>query len=275
MFSSDFDQSVPFWNADVPCVELKVTFNFRIDWVPWMQKSKLSEQTKGKIKIALLVAIVTIIIGVFMFYFTLTSVGYFNWLFVGMNIVLFSLFFLLSSFRRKLNRLPNSVYISFIVALFAEMYGIPLTMYFFMGFFGTNNIFSLEFLITKVTGTDAFNKFWMWYVFPFSKFVIGFGMLLVIFGWYQIFKGKGKLVTNGLYKYTRNPQYLGFLLITGGLNIQWLTIITLALWPVLVFMYHRLAKIEEKEGLAKYGDEFSSYKSRVPMFIPRLRRRKV
>src|ERR1035437_8448658 len=121
-----------------------------------MQKNQLSEPAKGKIKLVLLVAIVTLAVGIFMYYFTLTSYGYNNWQFVIMNIILFSVFFLLSSFRKKLNRLPNSVYIAFIVALFAEMYGIPLTMYFFMGIFGYNKIFSLEFLITQVTGQQAF-----------------------------------------------------------------------------------------------------------------------
>ena len=235
---------------------------------------RLSAHARGKIKVALMVVTVTVVVGFFMYYFTFTSVGYGNWRFVFMNIVLFSLFFLLSSFRKKLNRLPNSMYVAFIVALFAEMYGIPLTMYFFMGFFGYNKIFSLEFLFTRVMGTMPFYLFYHYYIFPASKFVIGFGILLVIFGWYQIFQAKGKLVKTGLYKYVRNPQYLGFLLITGGLNIQWLTIITTVLWPALAILYYRLAKIEEKEAEAKYGEEFRVYKHAVPLFIPRLRRKR-
>ena len=120
----------------------------------FFKQNKITPENKkgSKLKDAFLVIIVTLFVSFFMYYFTFTSVGYGNWTFVVMNIVLFSLFILLMPFRKKLNRLPSSVYIAFIIALFAEMYGLPLTMYFFMGFFGYDKIFSLEFLFTKLIG---------------------------------------------------------------------------------------------------------------------------
>jgi len=151
------------------------------------------------------------------------------------------------------------------------MFGLPLTMYVFMGVFGFTEIYSIEFLLTQAMGQEI--SFYIHHVlFPISKIIMGIGILLVIYGWKQIFQGKGNLVTTGLYSYIRHPQYLGFLLITLGMNVQWLTIIMLALWPVLVILYKRLSKTEEKEAEEKYGEEFLKYKRAVPGFIPRIKR---
>ena len=190
---------------------------------------------------------------------------------MAINVVFFGLFVVTLQFRRKVARLPSSVYLAFTIAFFAEMFGLPLTMYVFMGVFGFTGIYSIEFLLTQAMGTDI--SFYIHHVlFPISKIIMGIGILLVIYGWKQIFQGKGKLVTTGLYGYIRHPQYLGFLLITLGMNIQWLTIIMLALWPVLVILYTRLSKTEEKEAEEKYGEEFLKYKRAVPGFLPRLKR---
>ncbi|MDO8686508.1 MAG: methyltransferase domain-containing protein, partial [Clostridiales bacterium] len=70
------------------------------------------------------------------------------------------------------------------------------------------------------------------------------------------------------YRYVRHPQYLGLIVMTVGLLIQWPTIITVAMWPVLVVMYYRLAKKEEKEALEAFGERYEDYKRNTPMFLP-------
>jgi len=198
-----------------------------------------------------------------------------DWSFVAINVVFFSIFLLFIPFRRKVSRKTSSVYVAFVVALYAEMFGVPLTMYFFASVFGQSDIFSLEFLLAPLVGPYVFYVIYNSFIFPASKIIIGIGIILVIFGWKQIYKGQkeNKIVTDGIYKVIRHPQYLGFLLITGGLLVQWPSIFTAILWPILVFMYYRLAKKEDSECEKEFGEQFRQYKSSVPGFLPRLRKK--
>ena len=224
-----------------------------------------------KIKSIILFIVIVTVVSVALYSLTLTSFGWDQWMLVAINVVFFGIFVATLQLRRKMTRLPSSVYLAFTIAFFAEMFGLPLTMYVFMGVFGYSDIYSIEFLITQALGQET--AFLIHHIlFAISKVVMGIGILLVIYGWKQIYQGKGKLVTTGLYSYIRNPQYLGFLLVTLGMNIQWLTIIMLALWPVLIVLYYRLSKTEEKDAEKKYGEEFLKYKRAVPSFIPRLKR---
>jgi protein-S-isoprenylcysteine O-methyltransferase Ste14 len=203
--------------------------------------------------------------------FSVAAYGYpQNWGYVVLNVFLFSLFILFIKFRRKATRLPASVYLAFLVSLFVEMYGFALTWYIMIGVFGQSYAATLWVLLSGLTGETLFVSIFLGFLLPLSNIVVLMGMFLVIFGWRKIHNAESTLVTTGIYGYVRHPQYLGFMLITLGMNILWVTISTLVLWPILVIVYYRLAKKEDEEMEKIFGDEYQKYKQVVPMFIPRL-----
>ncbi len=195
-----------------------------------------------------------------------------DWGFVVLNVVLFSLFILFIRFRKKITRLPSSIYLAFIVALFAEMYGFPLTMYTLTWLFGSTFPGCLWYPLAVLTGEDLFTSVFLGFILPASNIIILMGILLIIFGWQKIYRAKDKLVTTGIYGHVRHPQYLGFLLLTLGMNVLWVTISTLLLWPILAILYYRLAKEEDKKLEERFGEEYRKYERAVPMLLPRMHR---
>ncbi len=77
-------------------------------------------------------------------------------------------------------------------------------------------------------------------------------------------------MTEKVYEYVRHPQYSGLFLVMIGMLVQWPTIITALMFPVLIFVYYRLSKREEVEMIKTFGDEYKRYKKKTPMFIPRI-----
>ncbi len=165
---------------------------------------------------------------------------------------------------------------SFLVALFVEMYGFPLTIYVFSGWLQSRypevNWLSHDagHLLEELFGWRANPHFGPFHVLSFV--FIGGGFMLISAGWKVLYEAQRqhRLAATGVYAWIRHPQYVGFVLIMFGFLLQWPTLLTLAMFPVLAFMYVRLAVIEERKALAEFGEPYKRYMLDVPGFIPRL-----
>ena len=200
--------------------------------------------------------------------------AYGNWAIV-LTMILVSLFFILHwvPMRTRLGRRSGGALIAFLVALFTEMYGFPLTIYFLTHVFGVRiplDHISGHLLGDLITYLGLGNGWFI--VMLVSNILIIMGIWLVSAGWEQVYRAQGQMVTTGLYAYMRHPQYTGIYIITLGFMIQWPTVTTLILWPFVIGMYYRLAKREEQDALNQFGEKYREYMERTPMFFPRLSR---
>ena len=167
---------------------------------------------------------------------------------------------------------------AFIVALFAEMYGFPLTIYLLSGW-----------LQTRYPGTDFLSHdaghlletLFGWRVNPHfgpfhlaSNVFIALGFILLFRSWEVLYRAQreNRLAVAGPYARIRHPQYVGFVAIMFGFLLQWPTILTVAMFPVLVYMYMRLARSEERDTEAAFGEAWRRYAAETPAFIPRFGR---
>jgi protein-S-isoprenylcysteine O-methyltransferase Ste14 len=196
-------------------------------------------------------------------------------------VIVNSLVFIIFAFSFAKPQTPRdwrsfSAFSAFLVALFAEMYGYPLTIYLLSGWF-SSKFPGVDFLshdaghlLEVMFGWKANPHFGP---FHFLSFVfIGAGFWLLAVSWRILYEAQRthRLATSGPYARVRHPQYIGFVLIMFGFLLQWPTLVTLAMFPILVFMYGRLAKTEERDMFAQFGDEYRRYMAAVPAFFPRL-----
>lgn len=209
---------------------------------------------------------------------TFTGESYGLWSLVIINSAIF-IIFAFSFFKPKTKRdwRSFSAFSAFLVALFTEMYGFPLTIYLLSGWLQsrfpginwlTHDAGHLPEMLFGWQNNPHFGPFHL-----LSFLLIGGGFILISAAWRVLYTAQQshELATTGPYARVRHPQYVGFVLVMVGFLFQWPTLVTLAMFPVLVWMYVRLARQEERETRVEFGDEYARYAVQVPAFIPKLR----
>lgn len=191
-----------------------------------------------------------------------------NWWAMAAWVVLFGVFLLFTPFYRKSGVKPNGAFMAFVVALALEMFGVPLSMYALSAILGRylpDGILWGHTLVGTVglAGTQV------------AIVLYVTALALVVAGWRAIYRdywskgrGEGTLVTSGIYRYIRHPQYTGFALATLGMLFEWATLPTLVMWPILMVIYYRLAGREEAEMREEFGVAYDEYAARTGMFLP-------
>ncbi len=166
---------------------------------------------------------------------------------------------------------------AFIVALFSEMYGYPLTIYLLSGWLQSRypgvDWFAHDsgHLLEMLFGWRSNPHFGPFHLLSFA--LIGGGFWLLASAWKVLYAAQHShgLAVTGPYAYVRHPQYGGFVLIMLGFLVQWPTLLTLLMFPVLVYMYVRLARREEREVAVEFGADYTRYAAQTPAFFPRIR----
>ena len=207
------------------------------------------------------------------------STGYGLWTLVIVNSALF-LMFAFSFFKPQTARdwRTFSAFGAFVVALFVEMYGFPLSIYLMSGWLQTkypnldllsHNTGHLWSTLLGEKGDPHFGAFHI-----ASYVLLGFGFYLLSSAWNVLFHAqrRNELAKSGPYARIRHPQYVAFVLILLGFLLQWPTLLTLLMFPILLVMYARLAITEEEEMRKRFGAEFEAYAARTPRFLPSWRR---
>ncbi|OGV93955.1 isoprenylcysteine carboxyl methyltransferase [Microgenomates group bacterium RIFCSPLOWO2_01_FULL_47_10] len=201
---------------------------------------------------------------------------YGNWLLVLINVGIF-FYFLKSSFkpRTKTDWRTFNSFGAFIIALFAEMYGFPLTIYLLTSLFGTR--IGIDFthnnghLLNSLLGIKGDPHFSSLHIISYGLIIGGFSLLGN--AWEILYKAQKRqlLAISGIYAYIRHPQYVAFILIIFGFLVQWPTLITLIMAPILIWRYIHLAKLEEREMSKQFSISYTRYQKHTGAFIPLLK----
>ena len=174
-----------------------------------------------------------------------------------------------------------SAFAAFIIALFVEMYGFPLSIYLMSGWLQTKypnlDLMSHDsgHLWSTLLGEKGDPHFGLLHIA--SYVFLGFGFYLLSSAWNVLYHAQRRnaLATAGPYARIRHPQYVAFVLILLGFLLQWPTLLTLLMFPILLVMYGRLAVTEEAEMQKRFGADYEAYAARTPRFLPSLRKSNV
>jgi protein-S-isoprenylcysteine O-methyltransferase Ste14 len=198
------------------------------------------------------------------------------WMLVVLNSAIF-IMFAYSFFKPATTRdwRTFGAFAAFVVALFVEMYGFPLTIYLLSGWLQTRypglDILSHDsgHLWSTLLGEKGDPHFGVLHLA--SYLFLAWGFILLSSAWNVLYHAQRQhtLATTGPYAVIRHPQYVAFVLILLGFLLQWPTLLTLVMFPILLIMYGRLALTEETEMRAQFGEEFEQYVRRTPRFLPR------
>jgi protein-S-isoprenylcysteine O-methyltransferase Ste14 len=199
------------------------------------------------------------------------------WMLVILNSAIFIFFaFSFTKPQTKTDWRSLGAFSAFIVALFTEMYGFPLTIYFLSGWLAEHYP-GVDFLshdnghlLHTLLGLEG-NAHWD----PLhiaSNVLIILGFFLLSAAWSVLHKAQQtrSLATSGWYARCRHPQYIAFILIMFGFLLQWPTLPTLVMFPVLIVVYVRLAKREEQMAIKEFGDKYLRYMETTPAWIPNI-----
>lgn len=178
---------------------------------------------------------------------------------IVLNILIVLAFLALLPYRRPTKNVWKSQtpFIAFAIALMTEMFGWPLLLFLIA-----------PLVDIPIIAGDYFAALGHWPASVGTALSI-LGIVLIGIGWLQIHRAE-RLVTTGLYRYMRHPQYTGIILFTFGWILHWPSVITLLLWPVLIGAYVWLAKKEEGMARDEFGGEYERYAAQTKRFIPGL-----
>jgi protein-S-isoprenylcysteine O-methyltransferase Ste14 len=203
------------------------------------------------------------------------SPSYGLWILVALNTAVFVMFaFSFTRPRTARDWRSFGAFAGFILALFAEMYGFPLTIYLLSGWLGTRypalDPFShdaghLWQTLFGLPGDPHLNPL---HLASYGLLFGGFALLAAAWPVLHAAQQQGTVAATGPYARVRHPQYDGFILILLGFLFQWPTLLTLLMFPVLVIMYVRLALREERDSIQRFGAAYREYMQRTPAFLP-------